>query len=167
MARYSPEDKARAIEAMRASAELVEGEMMPRFRAVAKVAGMPSHQTLLRWWDARDRADDGPARTTLQRAREEAAAEGAKSWLRAQHERCRDVAEYILDPMHRTGGPDERIPPHQMARALKDLLPVLADLDKALNGSTERGRQARIAYLHRAAKRVRLTEKRKARAKKK
>lgn len=162
MARYSPEDRIRALEALRASAEVVDGVLTPRFRAVAKAEGMPHHDTLRKWWRERDREDDATILVTVQRARESEVGKGVEQWLQHQYESCRDVVEYCLDPMHRVGGPEQRIPPHQMARALKDLLPLLKEINGVLNGEGTRTGGRRLYNLRRTAQRVRITEKRKA-----
>lgn len=166
MPSYTAEEKARALGALRASAEVVDGEMAPRFHAVSKMEGMPSYTTLRKWWSERDREGDLQFLEELQRERESDVAKGADAWRREQLDKCRDVVEYILDPMHRTGGPGERVAPHHMAIALKHLLPTLSELDRALNGSQSRSNAQRINQLKIVARRVRITEKRKARAQK-
>jgi len=137
VARYTQADKLRAISALRAAAkDGPDGELVPPFRQVARLEGMPSRTTLIKWWDEREVDQDCTRAATLQRAKDAAPVQGAVDWLTTQHQACKEVAEYILDPMHRRSDEQhQRTPPHQMARALKDLLPALTQLNDALNGT--------------------------------
>jgi hypothetical protein len=153
--RYSQQDKDRALQALMASAVEQGGEWVPNFRRLTKEPDMPSFGTLRRWWAARDVTQDGSLRLPLQRAREQVAHEGALDWYRAQVESCRNVVTYILDPEHRIG--DERLRADHMARALKDVWPVIKDIQGALDGKQSRDHAAKVARLRQRVKRVGLS----------
>ncbi len=76
----SPDEKARAIGALYASAELHDGELCPNFHAVSKVIGV-DRTTLTRWWRRRDLAGDAQYRDAAAQARKAAATKGADAWF--------------------------------------------------------------------------------------
>lgn len=100
MAKYSTQDKARALGALRASAEIVSGELLPCFREVAKLDGMPHHNTLAKWWREREVSSDSPVIAAVARAREDAAQEGAADLFKTAREAVKRQVEYISDPCH-------------------------------------------------------------------
>jgi hypothetical protein len=79
---HSPEVRARAIGALYASADEVEGELLPNFSAVSRRVGL-TPGVLHRWWGERDKRDDEKAREEAVRARDEARQAGGKDWLDA------------------------------------------------------------------------------------
>lgn len=65
--------------ALYASAMWTDGEPAPNFTRVNEANGIPK-QTLYRWWDARDRSQDGTQRELATREYEADFARGAREW---------------------------------------------------------------------------------------
>ena len=119
---YTPEDRQRALTALYASGDEVDGEWVPNFFAVSKVAGMPHHNTLSKWWNERDRAADSQHLAAAQRAREQAMQAGGEDFYAHAMQRIRGAVSFILQPEHQADvGPGmEKMGLHQYSRAIKD-----------------------------------------------
>ncbi len=92
--KWPAEKKARCLGAMWASATEDGGEWFPHYALVESQEGVDS-ATLYRWWHGRDRAGDETFRKAAARARDDAAASGARAWfdevLRLGRDRVRDL----------------------------------------------------------------------------
>lgn len=169
MAKYTPEDKARALAALMASAEMVDGEMVPNFRAVASQSDMPADRTLSRWWSERDVSRDVELRRATLRAREKAREEGAEDWMKAKVAQLQEGMDFILHPDHRTRqtivigtdrdgqpimGESYPVRPDQMSRAYKDALFTLKGLQELMAGGGGRDRGQRLRRLRESVRRV-------------
>lgn len=93
-AKWPAEKRARCIGALWASAIERDGEWYPHLAMVAETEGV-AVTTLFRWWQERDRTQDGKFRDAAQRARTEAAVSGARAWfdeiLRLGQARVKDL----------------------------------------------------------------------------
>lgn len=174
--KYDNIQRSKAIAALEESCRVVKGELKPHFREVERLRGMPGKTTLRRWW--RDHQEDEEKRRKNQQnrgasgsgasqnrphlsaryeERERAAAlEGVRLWHEEQIRQVRAAVAWILSPQHREG--DNPIRPDQMARALRDIGPVLQLVGPSSDPAE--GRQthsARIARVKAAAARVGLS----------
>lgn len=119
--------------------------------------GMPAKSTLQRWWA---QEGQGPEQAEmLARAREhqavKAAEEGIREWHAYQIGQIRDAIGWILSPEHRAG--EDAIRPDQLARALRDVAPVIESILSTGNKEQEENRKShtsRINRLKKAARRV-------------
>lgn len=153
--RYALRMKALAL--LKRSARPVNGVMTPQFTKVSRRPGMPTKSTLRRWWDQYGGADSQPE--SLARAREnqaiKAAEEGIREWHAYQIGQIRDAIGWILSPEHRAG--EDAIRPDQLARALRDVAPVIEQILSTGNKEQEENRKShtsRINRLKKAARRV-------------
>lgn len=120
---YTPEDRQRALAALYASGEDVDGEWVPNANAVSRVEGMPTTATLLKWWRGRDKAQDSTHLKAAQRAREDARKDGADAYYRRTIDGLKEGVDFILLPRHRdTVGPGlGELGLHSYARALREV----------------------------------------------
>ncbi len=147
----------RAIALLRESMRPHHGVMTPRFSEVAKLPDMPTKRTLRRWWQTYDGDKNSPQ--ALARARADqavrATAEGIQEWHTYQIDQIRDAIAWILSPEHRAG--EDAIRPDQLARALRDVAPVIESILSTGNKEQEENRKShtsRINRLKKAAQRV-------------
>jgi len=128
--RYSQTQRDSAIAALMASAVLVDGELQPNYRQVARSTNI-ARSTLRSWWQARDRDEDRQLSPPLQRARAQAREQGATQLLQDLVATIEQQVAYIAHPAHydtrlvvgrdgctRVAG----VPLHQAARALQSLV---------------------------------------------
>ena len=98
MARYTPDDKARAIGALYASAQWSsEGEPTPNLSQAAEATGYPL-TTIKRWWHARDTAIDSQKWQEATRKRQIAEQMGADDFERYLRAQTQELAQRAMDP---------------------------------------------------------------------
>jgi hypothetical protein len=157
--RYSEEKKQEALGALMASAVLVSGEWAPNFRAVAAESGL-SHVTLQRWWKERDKSKDGPLRTSVARACEDAQQDGARGWVESCLAAVQEGVTWILSPSHRTtvtryswdgekSWEEYAVKPDALARAYRDSVAIVGDVQRLTTGQGGDGGKSRAARLER------------------
>jgi transposase-like protein len=102
---HTAETRQRALAALYASGDDVDGEWVPNATAVSRVVGMPTTATLLKWWRDRDKTQDSTHLKAAQRAREEARQQGADAFFTITLGRLREGVSWVLDPEHRQKEP--------------------------------------------------------------
>ena len=147
----------RALALLKRSARPVNGVMCPQFTKVSRRPGMTTKSTLRRWWDRYGGADSQPQTLARNRERQgvKAAEEGIREWHAYQIGQIRDAIGWILSPEHRGG--DDAIRPDQLARALRDVAPVIEQILSTGSKEQEENRKShtsRINRLQKAARRV-------------
>lgn len=155
---HTAETRQRALAALYASGDDVDGEWVPNATAVSRVVGMPTTATLLKWWRDRDKTQDSTHLKAAQRAREEARQQGAEAFVRDVVSRLQEGVQFVLEPQHRlTVGPGvEKLGLHCYARALREVVQVVERLKPLLeppvssNGQPEELSDAELARRLRA-----------------
>lgn len=123
----SPDEKARAIGALYASAELYDGELIPNFHAVSKVIGI-DRTTLTRWWRRRDPAGDAQYRDAAAQARQASASRGAEEWYNAIIATIKERTTALMADSNRWDKADLDV----AARALKTVAELALKIKDAL-----------------------------------
>jgi len=166
---YTPEQRARAIAALRQSTRQIKGKPVPQYEAVSKMPNMPTKATLIKWWrwycEEKEDGDESSQRFREEinpspeyESKEAAMIQGVQDWHEAQLSKVREAISWILSPQHREG--DDHIRPDQMARALRDLSSVL-EIVAPKQPEEDVSRKAHSSRIHRlrvAAQRVGLSE---------
>lgn len=164
---YTPEQRSRAIAALRESTRMIKGRPVPQYEAVSRMPDMPTKATLIKWWRWYMAEKEGTATTERfhirdpseeMQARQEAVIQGVQDWHETQLSKVREAISWILSPQHREG--EDHIRPDQMARALRDLSSVL-EIVAPKQPEEDVSRKAHSSRIHRlrvAAKRVGLSE---------
>lgn len=124
---HPPETKAKAIGALWASAEEIDGVWVPNFFATGRRLGI-DHTVLLRWWRGRDVSQDAESRTAAIHARVEAKRSGAREWFEGVLATSQRRVNELLDdePRFKGAGYDEA------ARGTKTLVDAALKLGEAL-----------------------------------
>lgn len=165
---YTPEQRARAISALRQSTRMIKGRPVPQFEAVSKMPNMPTKTTLIKWWrwymaekEGREKSErfrEEIAPSPEYESKEAAMIAGVQDWHETQLSKVREAISWILSPQHREG--EDHIRPDQMARALRDLSSVL-EIVAPKQPEEDVSRKAHSSRIHRlrvAARRVGLSE---------
>lgn len=143
--KYSQDDKDHAMGALMASAVLVDGEWVPDCSATERSTGI-SNTTLKRWWDARDRGNDGRLREIATRGTAASAEHGARSWLDSVWKGLAKGVDVIVEDLGnpRETGVDDKgrgweIGPNvaQRAAAIKTIHELAEAIDAKANGTGE------------------------------
>lgn len=161
--RYSQTQRDSAIAALMASAVLVDGELQPNYRQVARSTDI-SRSTLRSWWQTRDPDEDRQLSPPLQRARAQAREQGASQLLQDLVATIEQQVAYIAHPAHYDTrlvvGRDGRtrvagVPLHQAARALQSLVHAHRHLQTVLSAQPERmSQEERIDRIRQAVRRT-------------
>ena len=161
--RYSQTQRDSAIAALMASAVLVDGELQPNYRQVARSTDI-SRSTLRSWWQTRDPDEDRQLSPPLQRARAQAREQGASQLLQDLVATIEQQVAYIAHPAHYDTrlvvGRDGRtrvagVPLHQAARALQSLVHAHRHLQTVLSAQPERmSQEERLERIRQAVRRT-------------
>ena len=151
--RYSQQDKDRALAALMASAaQRGDGTLMPQFRPVGRSLGI-GQKSLRRWWGERDRTLDAALCRAKTHARIASRANGAETWIEDCVGRIKEGVSWVVAEERRTD--DAR--PDQIARALKDIVFVVKQVDDLTKTDTTASPEGRMDSLRKAAAQVGLT----------